>query len=66
MAHPVDEGGDGRDEPEECVSQVDPDRVLHALDARVALRVGLDVHLQGGTLVSKLSPPPLSCMNGNH
>lgn len=34
-----------RDEPKQHVDEVDPDRVLHALDAAVALRFLVDVQL---------------------
>lgn len=45
MSPPVGGGCQRADEPEEGVGQVDPDGVLHTLNATVALCVLLDVHL---------------------
>lgn len=45
MHPPVGGAGDGADEPQQHVGEVDPDGVLHALDIAVALGVLLDVHV---------------------
>jgi hypothetical protein len=44
---PVPSHCERSDEPEEKVDEIDPDGILHALDARVAFGVFLDVHLLG-------------------
>lgn len=45
MSEPVGGGADKGEEPQDGVGEVDPDGVLHALDAAVALGVLIDVHL---------------------
>ena len=55
VSPPVAGGGGGRDEPEQHVGQVDPDGVLHALDAAITLWVLVDVHLHSRRGQSRLS-----------
>lgn len=45
MSPPVCGRSQSADEPEQCVGQVDPDGILHTLDATITLGVLLDVHL---------------------
>lgn len=45
MSEPVGGGADKGEEPQDGVGEVDPDGVLHALDAAVALGILIDVHL---------------------
>lgn len=45
MSEPVRGGADKGEEPQDGAGEVDPDGVLHALNARVALGVLIDVHL---------------------
>lgn len=47
MAPPINEISNRGDEPKDGVCQDYPDRVLHSLDIRIALRVLADVHLSG-------------------
>jgi hypothetical protein len=41
---PVQEGAQGRQQPEERVGKVDPDGILHALDVTIAFGILVDVH----------------------
>lgn len=45
MHPPVGGAGDGANEPQQHVGEVDPNGVLHALDVAVTLGVLLDVHV---------------------
>lgn len=42
---PVRRGSKACDQPQKCISEVDPDSILHALDAAVTLGIFIDVHL---------------------
>lgn len=53
MCPPIDKIGYEADEPEDGVGKHHPDSVSHALDIVVAFGVLVDVHLYGGTLISK-------------
>lgn len=47
-AHLLDEvyqHANGAAEPEQRIDQIDPDCVLHALNATIALRIGMDIHV---------------------
>lgn len=43
---PVEAHGDGRDEPEERIDQINPDGILHSLDASDTVCVGMDIQLR--------------------
>lgn len=45
MLPPVRESGKGRNQPEQCAGEVDPDGVLHALDVAVAMGILVNVQL---------------------
>jgi len=50
---PVTQGRQGSNEPEQGAGEIDPDRVLHALDTTVTLGVLIDVHLQVSQMSAK-------------
>lgn len=45
VAPPVAKCSDGSEKPQQSIGEVDPYGVLHSLDAAVALRICVDVHL---------------------